>query len=512
MPQDVDPDNEGDGWDIPVYQYTCHGKLGEGSYGVVKSYSHQPSGELVAIKRVPLTTSSTVRLRALRELRLLYHFDHENIVTLHEVIRPPHDYSAFDAIYLVLERMPMSLYDVVYGCRQNVLPARRCRNIAYQILCGLEAIHSVGVLHRDLKPANVLVDGDWKAKICDFGLARPIAGRDRLTAYVASRYYRAPEIVLTARSYGPAVDMWSVGCILGDMMFRDILFRASNSVSLLHRIFEKLGNPSWEDVRGMVVATGTATEEDLRRARDVHSSLWESRTLQGKDWRDWFPARKHPPATKKALSLLFRLLTLNPHRRIAACDALNHPYFRRQLHQTRQTVAGPVVQQPPLTENTTQRKHPEHLRRLIYDEILHLHKPTYADVQHTAVMRMPSAIRREDSPACEGTVAPTDSRQQGMPAVPGRRPSHVRVHTLQGATPDRLYDPTTAQQRCTRQPPASAVGEIDGPLASGNLTYAEIIAGEKIQGKMGAHKAPTTTKPFRPSARHVRSPEDQADQ
>ena len=142
-------------------------------------------------------------------------YGHENIVKLLNVIRAENDKD----IYLVFDFMETDLHAVI---KANILEDIHKRYIVYQTLKCLKYMHSAEVLHRDLKPSNILLNAECHAKVADFGLARSLAqtdddGTPLLTDYVATRWYRAPEILLGSHTYTKAVDMWSIGCIIGEM-------------------------------------------------------------------------------------------------------------------------------------------------------------------------------------------------------------------------------------------------------------------------------------------------------
>lgn len=175
------------------------------------------------------------------------------------------------------------------------------------ILAGVEACHSKWVLHRDLKPSNILVGADGQLKIGDFGLARLHASPNaRLTHQVITRWYRPPELLYAARTYGPSVDMWSVGCIFAELLLRQAYLPGDSDIDQLAKIFQARGTPKKEDWPD-------------------HDSLpcyVEFTEVPEPDHRHIFTAAS--PAT---LDLLNQMLHLNPLKRISAKDALNHAYF-----------------------------------------------------------------------------------------------------------------------------------------------------------------------------------------
>ena len=202
-------------------------RLGKGSYGLIADSRHLLTGDRVAIKKI----SNALELDAkhtLREIRLLRHFSHENILSLLDIMTPPPDARPWNDVYLVLERMDTDLHYVLHS--RQVFSAAHAQWIMYQLCRGVKAIHSAKALHRDLKPSNLLINKNCDLKICDFGLARGFdesksperrrkrtAGADSvpmsddepphnpLTEYVVTRWYRAPELLVQHQLLEPQV-------------------------------------------------------------------------------------------------------------------------------------------------------------------------------------------------------------------------------------------------------------------------------------------------------------------
>jgi len=182
----------------------------------------------------------------LRELKLLLHFDHDNIMHLLTTIPPDHEEREdFRDVYLVMPKMDRSLAQVIKSDQK--LSDRHVQFFLYQILRGLEYMHSAGVIHRDLKPDNILVNAqNCRIKITDFGLARGVLKEDneKLTEYVVTRWYRAPEVMCSSRLYDEQIDVWSVGCISAELYTRQPLFKGRNHIDQLQLIFHIMGSPT----------------------------------------------------------------------------------------------------------------------------------------------------------------------------------------------------------------------------------------------------------------------------
>lgn len=226
------------------------------------------------------------------------------------------------------ELMETDMHRVI---RTQNLSDDHCQYFIYQTLRALKAMHSANVLHRDLKPSNLLLNANCDLKVCDFGLARSAAlSEDNsgfMTEYVATRWYRAPEIMLTFKEYTKAIDIWSVGCILAEMLSGKPLFPGKDcewSTYTLLRRRQQLTPPDHHQLTLILDVLGTPTMEDYygiksRRAREYIRSLPFKKKIP---WRQLFPT-----TPDLALDLLDRLLAFNPVKRISVEEALRHPYL-----------------------------------------------------------------------------------------------------------------------------------------------------------------------------------------
>ncbi|XP_030777406.1 mitogen-activated protein kinase 15 [Rhinopithecus roxellana] len=297
-----------------VRRYLLRRQLGQGAYGIVWKAADRRTGEVVAIKKIfDAFRDKTDAQRTFREIMLLQEFrDHPNIISLLDVIRAENDRD----IYLVFEFMDTDLNAVIRkgGLLQDV----HVRSIFYQLLQATRFLHSGHIVHRDQKPSNVLLDANCTVKLCDFGLARslddlPEGPEDQaLTEYVATRWYRAPEVLLSSHRYTLGVDMWSLGCILGEMLRGRPLFPGTSTLHQLELILETIPPPSKEDL----LALGSG----------CHASMLH---CLGSRPRQTLDALLPPDTSPEALDLLRRLLVFTPDKRLSATQALQHPYVQR---------------------------------------------------------------------------------------------------------------------------------------------------------------------------------------
>ncbi|GME88240.1 unnamed protein product [[Candida] boidinii] len=188
------------------------------------------------------------------------------------------------------------------------------QSFIYQILCGLKYIHSADVLHRDLKPGNLLVNADCELKICDFGLARgyssdPEKNNGFLTEYVATRWYRAPEIILSFQGYTKAIDVWSVGCILAELLGGETIFKGKDYVDQLNEILKVLGTPDEDTLQSI---KSVRAQQYVRSLPHIEKTPFK---------------QMYPNANDLALDLLDKILIIDPRHRITVEEALEHPYL-----------------------------------------------------------------------------------------------------------------------------------------------------------------------------------------
>ncbi|XP_019170354.1 PREDICTED: mitogen-activated protein kinase homolog MMK2-like [Ipomoea nil] len=318
--------------------------IGRGAYGLVCAAVNSETREEVAIKKIGNAFDNRIDAkRTLREIKLLRHMDHENIVAIKDIIRPPKK-EAFNDVYIVYELMDTDLHQIIRS--DQPLTNDHCQYFMYQLLRGLKYVHSANVLHRDLKPSNLLLNANCDLKIGDFGLARTTSETDFMTEYVVTRWYRAPELLLNCSEYTAAIDVWSVGCILGEIMTREPLFPGKDYVHQLRLITELLGSPD---------------DASLRFLRSDNARRYVKQLPQYP--RQQFKAR-FPNMSPLAIDLLEKMLVFDPNRRITVDEALSHP-FLSSLHDINDE---PICPRPFWFDFEEPSFNEENIKELIWKE------------------------------------------------------------------------------------------------------------------------------------------------
>ncbi|KAL9244347.1 hypothetical protein vseg_018133 [Gypsophila vaccaria] len=327
--------------------------IGRGAYGIVCSVLNTETNEMVAMKKIANAFDNYMDAkRTLREIKILRHFDHENVIALRDVV-PPTLRREFTDVYIATELMDTDLHQIIRS-NQN-LSEEHCQYFLYQLLRGLKYIHSANVIHRDLKPSNLLINANCDLKICDFGLARPTAENEHMTEYVVTRWYRAPELLLNSSDYTAKIDVWSVGCIYMELMNRRPLFPGKDHVNQMRLLTELLGTPTESELQFL-------HSEDAKRY--IRQLPPQPRQPLGQLF-----SHVHP----LAIDLVEKMLTFDPTKRISVEEALSHPYLAR-LHD--------IADEPTCSEQFSfdferQALGEEQMKEMIYQEAIALN-PEYA--------------------------------------------------------------------------------------------------------------------------------------
>lgn len=338
-------------------RYEITQRLGKGAYGIVWKATDRLHQQTVALKKIfDAFQNPTDAQRTYREIVLLQQLsDHDNIIKLFDVHKAEND----NDIYLVFEYMETDLHAVI---RAGILEDIHKQYIIYQLLKALRYVHSAGVIHRDIKPSNLLLNSECLVKVADFGLARCI-DTSGLTDYVATRWYRAPEILLGSQKYTTGIDLWSVGCILGELLGAKPLFPGTSTMNQIDRVLEVTGRPIQEDL-------------DFMNSPYAQQMLEHLPPTPRKNLRDTYPH-----ASEEAIDFMTQTLQFNPIKRPTAEQALEHPYVA-QFHNPEDE---PVCERKADTALLDNKKFSvEEYRNKLYHDILARKKKAQ---RHTASRR-----------------------------------------------------------------------------------------------------------------------------
>lgn len=322
-------------------KYEVLGIVGEGAYGVVLRCRHKETNEIVAIKKFKDSEENEdVKRTTLRELKVLRMLKQENIVELREAFRRR------GKLYLVFEYVERNMLELLEEM-PNGVPSHKVRNYIFQLIKAIKWCHQNDVIHRDIKPENLLISKDGILKLCDFGFARAMTvnGSAQFTDYVATRWYRSPELLLGA-PYGKPVDIWAIGCILGELSDGQPVFPGESEIDQLFTIQKVLGalppeqmemfysNPRF---KGLKFPNNITPQTLGRKYAGVISGIM--------------------------LSFMQATLQLDPKDRFAITDAYNHPALQQEREAFEATLKekeGSMKQVTKKTDNSIKSRHFAH--------------------------------------------------------------------------------------------------------------------------------------------------------
>jgi len=286
-------------------KYEVLGVVGEGAYGIVYKCKNKETGKFVAIKKFKETDDDLVKKTMKRELRMLQQLRHPNIVDFREAFKRKGN------LFLVFEFVDRDLLQLLQS-KPSGLDPNLIRHLIFQLCKAIAYLHSQDVIHRDIKPENLLVDNDMNLKLCDFGFARKVLmGQGGLTDYVATRWYRSPELLLTNGVYGPGVDYWAVGCIMGELTDGNPMFPGENETDQLVCIEKVLGNLPQEQVNMF-----------------YSNPIFNGKTLKSVNKPETLERRYMGKLSKVAISFMKGLLEMDPKKRLNGDTVFKHPYFK----------------------------------------------------------------------------------------------------------------------------------------------------------------------------------------
>jgi len=324
------------------WRYELVERVGDGAYGHVWKARNRNTRKWMAIKVMKNRYASHEEAMAEPELVALRKLRHPNVVRLLDAVFETDGRGLGGELWLVMEYLDMNLLDYLQRRKGNHLPIPVVQNIARKLLQALAELHRTGLVHRDLKPENVLVDPKENTiKLADFGLARMATRRAPMTGYVATRWYRAPEILLQMDHYGPQADMFSVGCIVAEMLLLEPLFPGKTELDQISEICRVLG---------------PLTEGKWPEGANKLSRMGFQATVAAGD------AKGMPNMSVSAKSLVVTLCSWDPQRRATAAQALQHPFLAKPVAKARkssfQKECLSVLKdrgQPTLTRGTSEQ-------------------------------------------------------------------------------------------------------------------------------------------------------------
>jgi len=395
-------------------KYEIVQKLGRGAYGIVWKAIDKKTREVVVVKKCfDAFQNATDAQRTFREIMFLQELNgHENIVRLLNVLKADNDQD----IYLICDYMESDLHAVI---RANILEEVHKQYIIYQLLKSLKYMHSAQMLHRDIKPSNILLNSDCQVKVCDFGLARSVvqvnenASNPVLTDYVATRWYRAPEILLGSTSYTKGVDIWSVGCILGELISGKPICPGTSTMNQLDRIMEMTGRPGTSDIEAIKSPFAATMLESLpaSRSRPLHEMF--------------------PSASREAHDFLRTCLQFNPSKRISAADGLRHPYVV-QFHNPEDEFDCDRAIRIPLDDNI--KLTVQDYRERLYNEVLKKKKEQRRSHRRSLEAQQ-EQMRAQQQQQQQQQYAPHHAAAQYAPAAGGGQYAPSAQHSVASHAP-----------------------------------------------------------------------------
>ncbi|RKO98081.1 hypothetical protein CXG81DRAFT_11353 [Caulochytrium protostelioides] len=335
--------NHGETGELFLLSYTNYRIVGNGSFGVVFQAKLVDTDEYGAIKKV--LQDKRFKNRELEIMRLVRH---PNIVSCKAFFYTNGEKKDEVFLNLVLEFLPQTVYRNLreYTKQKQHMPALNVKLFMYQLFRSLAYIHSLGVCHRDIKPQNLLLDNHTGVlKLCDFGSAKILVPSEPNVSYICSRYYRAPELIFGATNYTTAIDIWSAGCVMAELMLGQPIFPGDSGVDQLVEIIKVLGTPTREQIKAM----------------NHNYTEYKFPQIKACVWTKIFRNRPSP----EALSLLETCLAYTPSTRLTASEAMLHPFFDELRDPATRFMEGRPL---PALFNFTQQEcdiRPDLTRRLI---------------------------------------------------------------------------------------------------------------------------------------------------
>ena len=290
-------------------KYEVLGVVGEGAYGIVYKCKNKETNKYVAIKKFKETEDELVQKTMKRELKMLQQLKHPNIVEFQE------SFTHKGNLFLVFEYCEKNLLEVLEESPDGLSP-KLIKSFIYQMCKAIAYMHKNNMIHRDIKPENLLIDENLNLKLCDFGFARKVKlnksnnNVDEMTDYVATRWYRSPELLLSGGIYGPDVDYWAVGCIMGELADGNPMFPGENETDQINCIIKILGNLPEELVNMF-----------------YKNPIYEGKKLINISKPETIERRYMEKLGPTAIDFMKGLLQLDPKKRLNSETVFKHRYF-----------------------------------------------------------------------------------------------------------------------------------------------------------------------------------------
>ncbi|CAH0484775.1 unnamed protein product [Peronospora farinosa] len=425
-------------FDVPK-RYQMIKAVGQGAYGCVIAASDTETGQALAIKNIPNAFNDLIDAkRILREIRLMRHLNHPNLVNLLDLLRPP-TLQEFNDVYIVTDLMETDLHRVIHS--NQSISDDHVQYFLYQMLVAINYVHSAEVLHRDLKPSNILVNSDCDLKLCDFGLARGIQGMDSgLTEYVVTRWYRAPELLLSSK-YDKQMDVWAIGCILAEMLGRRPLFPGHDYLHQLKIIMDVVGSPSENSLD--FITNPKAKRFILRQPKKPKVPL----------------SSVYPRATPQCLDLLEKMLVFDPRKRITIQEALAHPYLSlvrdRSVEKTCPSSFDFAFENADLTK--------QKLQELIFEDVCTFHPDARIS---DPVLSVASAAVSDASSRSHSLSRADSTSSTRRPKAPGSASSPAIASDAANATSEAMPPaPVSLMASASLPVPVQNISAVKEPVS-----------------------------------------------
>ena len=332
-------------------KYEVIGMVGEGAYGIVYKCKNLETGKYVAIKKFKEVGDELVKKTMKRELKMLQKLHHPNIVDFQDAFKRKGN------LFLVFEFVEKNLLEVLEEHPKGLEP-NLIKHLIYQLCKAIKYLHEQKIIHRDIKPENLLITDNMETKLCDFGFARLISGNsEKLTDYVATRWYRAPELLISQGEYNTEVDYWAIGCIMGELADGNPLFPGENEIDQIHCIQKVLGNLTDEQVDKFYA-----------------NPLFQGKNLLNITKPETLERKYLGKLNKQAINFMKGLLEVDPKKRLNGVTVFQHPYLAK--------LASNDIQMQKEQQATSQNEKNNNNLHINNNTILHNNNNTNNNILH----------------------------------------------------------------------------------------------------------------------------------